>query len=240
MPVRGGSEGLRKPLARLSLAACAVALVYVFWLPEVEWLKTVDPKTTAYIDRYLERAREKGRPARVVLRWTRLAEMSPHLRNAVVISEDDMFYAHDGVDWESFRQAMDYNLRKRRFARGASTITQQTARNLFLSSSKNPLRKVKEMLLARKMERALGKRRILEIYLNIAEWGDGIYGAPAACRRYFDKAPAEVTVDGAVALAAALPSPRRLNPARKAGPRLLKRREVILERMRKAGYLPEA
>ena len=156
---------------------------------------------------------------------------------AVIISEDDMFYLHKGVDWEALREAMKYNIEKRRPARGASTITQQLARNLFLSPSKNPLRKIKEYLIARRLEKALSKRRILELYLNVAEWGPGIYGAQEACRTYYGKEASEVGPEESAALAAALPSPRKLNPARPPRKRLLRRREVILERMRKAGYL---
>jgi len=231
----GGSSGLPAWLAAALVGGVAL---YLFWLPEVDWLRKVNPKTTAYIDRYVEQTRAAGRKPRVRMSWRSLDRIAPDLRHAVLISEDDMFYVHEGVDWDSLHHAMEYNLKKKRFARGGSTITQQVARNLFLSASKNPLRKVKEMLIARKLERRLGKRRILEIYLNIAEWGDGVYGAEAACQSYYGKSAAEVGRDEAVALAAALPSPRRWNPSRPARPWLVKRRQTILERMRKAGYLP--
>jgi len=128
------------------------------------------------------------------------------------------------------------NIKRRRFAFGGSTITQQTARNLYLSPSKNPLRKLKEMLIARRLERELGKRRILEIYLNIAEWGRGIFGAEAAARAYFGKSAAALDPEEAAALAAVLPSPRRWNPAAP-GRYVSMRSETILDRMRHSGFL---
>lgn len=222
------------------LAAVFVGLlcaVYLFWIPDVRPLALQNPKTTEYIQLYVRKQLKKGKKPVVMMQWTPLRQISPHLRHAVVIAEDDMFYRHHGVDWESFRKAVDYNLKKGRFARGASTITQQVARNLYLSPSKNPLRKVKEMLIAWRLERALTKDRILELYLNIAEWGVGVYGAQAASQIYFGKSASMLEVDEAVALAAALPSPWRLNPP-KQGPKMAKRKGVLIARMRRAGYLP--
>ena len=215
----------------------AAGAFYLASLPEVEYLRRENPKTTAFIELHKERMRAKGLKPSARMTWVPISSMSADLVHAVIISEDDMFYLHEGVDWEALREAMKYNLEKRRPARGASTITQQLARNLFLSPSKNPLRKAKEYLIARRLEKSLSKRRILELYLNVAEWGPGIYGAQEACRTYYGKDASEVGPEESAALAAALPSPRKLNPSRPAGKRLLRRREVILERMRKAGYL---
>lgn len=223
--------------AVVGMLVCAVG-AYLIWLPDVRPLTLQNPKTTAYIQLFVRQQLRKGKKPLVMMQWTPLNQISPHLRHAVVISEDDMFYHHNGVDWESFQKALDYNIKKGRFARGASTITQQVARNIFLSPSKNPLRKVKEMLIAWKLERALTKDRILEIYLNIAEWGVGVYGAQAASRIYFGKDASMVDVGEAVALAAALPSPWRLNPPKQTGPKMARRKEVLIERMRRAGYLP--
>jgi monofunctional biosynthetic peptidoglycan transglycosylase len=154
------------------------------------------------------------------------------------VSEDHGFYRHHGVEWESARSALVTNWKARRLARGGSTITQQLARNLYLSPSKNPLRKIKELLIARRLEKELGKRRIFEIYLNVAEWGRGIYGAEAASRAYFGKSAADLTPEEAAALAAALPSPRRYSPVK--GTRFMERRKsAIVARMRASGYLPE-
>ncbi len=220
-----------------SILASATA-AYILWLPDVSFLALENPRSTAYIEHYVKRSVRQGRKPAVFMRWVPLSHISPHLAHAVVIAEDDMFYRHGGVDWESLQKAFDYNLRRGRFARGASTITQQTARNLFLSPSRNPLRKIKETLIAWKLERALTKDRILEIYLNIAEWGVGIYGVQAASRAYFGKDASQINPEEAAALAAALPSPWRWNPLREAGPKMLRRREVLLERMQRAGYLP--
>lgn len=222
---------------RAAAVLAAGVLVYLLWLPPVSQLKTKNPRTTAYIQRYVERTRRKGRRPVVMMRWVPLHEISEDLRHAVIVSEDDMFYRHGGVDWEALREAASYNWRKGRLARGASTITQQVARNLFLYPARNPLRKAKEMLIAWKLERALSKDRILEIYLNIAEWGVGIYGAEAASNIYFGKHAGELGLEESVALAAALPSPWRLNPAKPVTPKLAKRREVLVRRMRGLGYV---
>ncbi|MEI8191958.1 MAG: monofunctional biosynthetic peptidoglycan transglycosylase [candidate division NC10 bacterium] len=232
---RGGRQRvLLWTLASAAILACAF---YLSSLPDIAYLRRENPKTTAYIERYKERQRLKGRPPFVQMTWTPIDQVSPHLRHAVVIAEDDMFYQHHGVDWDSIKEAADYDWHRGRLARGASTITQQLARNLYLSPSKNPLRKIKEILIAQRLEKTLSKRRILELYLNVAEWGPGVYGAAEASRLYFQKAPSEITPEEGVALAAALPNPRKLNPLRPAGPKMIKRREVLLDRMRKAGYL---
>ncbi|MEK7746155.1 MAG: biosynthetic peptidoglycan transglycosylase, partial [Elusimicrobiota bacterium] len=129
----------------LLLAACAV---YLSSLPEVGYLRRENPRTTAFIELHKDRMRAKGLKPSARMTWAPISSMSPDLVHAVIISEDDMFYLHKGVDWEALREAMKYNIEKRRPARGASTITQQLARNLFLSPSKNPLRKIKEYLIA--------------------------------------------------------------------------------------------
>lgn len=231
------ASSLLMMFAAVGMAVCGVA-VYLAWLPDVRYLALQNPKSSAYIEQYVQQQVRRHKKPLVMMQWTPLGQISPHLRHAVVISEDDMFYRHNGIDWEAMSQAIDYDMKKGKLARGASTITQQVARNLFLSPSKNPLRKAKEILIAWKLERALTKDRILEIYLNIAEWGMGVYGAEAASRIYFGKDASMLTVDESLALAAALPSPWRLSPP-KQGPRMAKRKEVLLSRMRKAGYLPE-
>ena len=154
----------------------------------------------------------------------------------MLIAEDDKFYRHRGVDWESFEGALRYNWRKRKLARGASTVTQQVARNLFLSPSRSPMRKLKETLIARYLERSLGKDRILEIYLNIVEWGEGIFGAEAASEAYFGKHASDLSVEEAVELAAALPSPYERHPGKPPSGQIQRLREHYLERMRQAGF----
>lgn len=237
-----GEESVRRTFqaAGACLLACGAAFAaYLAWLPDVSSLALSNPMTTKYVQLYVRRMRARGGNPAVSMKWTPLARMSPHLVNAVLLAEDDLFYRHRGVDWRSMRLAVDYNIRVGRMARGASTITQQVARNLFLSPSRRPQRKLEEVLLARYLERSLEKDRILEIYLNIVEWGEGIFGAEAASQAYFKKASADLSPEEAVALAAALPSPYRLNPLREPTPLLLRKRELLLERMRRWGRLPE-
>jgi len=221
------------------LGAAALAAVYLSWLPDVTELRSSNPMTTQYVRIYVQRMLRTGNKPAVSMRWVPLEEISPNLQKAVLIAEDDRFYRHRGVDWESFEGAIRYNWSKRKFARGASTITQQVARNLFLSPSRSPMRKLKETLIARYLERELGKPRILEIYLNIAEWGEGVFGAEAASQAYFGRHASDLSVEEAVDLAMALPSPYERNPDKPASEQLLKLRELYLERMRRAGYSPE-
>jgi monofunctional biosynthetic peptidoglycan transglycosylase len=165
-----------------------------------------------------------------------LSEISKNLQQAVLMAEDDAFYRHGGVDWNSLRSALEKDWELKRMAYGGSTITQQVARNLYLSPSKNPLRKIKEMLIAWRLERDLGKRRIFEIYLNIAEWGDGIYGAQAAAWAYFGKPASQLNLEESLAMAVVLPNPRRWSPSRR-GPYVERNMERIFRRMKASGYL---
>lgn len=223
--------------AALSAAWLAAAAVYILWLPDVSPLKKSNPRKTSYILIRERQAAAAGKKLPRRMNWVPLDAISENLRHAVLVAEDDGFYRHAGIDWEATREALAYSLERRRAARGGSTITQQLARNLYLSPSKNPLRKIKEMLIARRLEKELGKRRILEIYLNVAEWGRGVYGAQAAARAHFGKDAADLSPGEAAALAAALPSPRRYDPS--GGTRFMEGRKAsIIARMRAAGYLP--
>jgi monofunctional biosynthetic peptidoglycan transglycosylase len=150
--------------------------------------------------------------------WTRWEDFSPHLKNAVLTAEDDMFYRHEGVDWEGTRNALAKDWEQKRLAFGGSTITQQVARKLYLSPSRNPLRKIKEFFIARRLERELGKRRIFELYLNIAEWGKGIFGAEAAARHYFRRPARDLTAAQSALLAVTLPDPAGRDPAHPSAP----------------------
>lgn len=224
----------------VSIAACAAVIsAYWLWLPDVSELKSENPRTTKYMELYVRRILVRGGRPTVSMRWTPLARMSPYLRQAVLIAEDDSFYSHRGVDWNSLKQAVEYNIRRRKLSRGASTITQQVVRNLFLSPRRSAGRKLQELLIARHLDRSLDKDRILEIYLNIVEWGEGIFGAEAASLAYFEKHASELTPEEAVALVAALPSPYRLHPSHSPDPVTLKKIGVYLERMHRKGYLPE-
>jgi len=168
-------------------------------------------KSRMIMDYEFESAQNPNWPA---LRWypVTMEKIPPHLARAVIVAEDGRFYQHQGFDQKAISQALEYNLSKGSFAYGASTISQQTIKNFLLNPSKNPLRKLHEAILTYSMEKNVGKQRILEMYLNIAEFGRGIYGVGAASRYYFSKPVSEITLDEAVELAATLPSPVKNNP----------------------------
>jgi monofunctional glycosyltransferase len=217
------------------LGGCAAmfwagAYVYVT-LPDVRSLATANPTTTAFIELRAAEARRKGRRPAREQRWVRYDRVSPHLKRAVLTAEDSAFWQHDGIDLQEMRASLESNLAKGRMARGGSTITQQLAKNLYLSPSKDPLRKLRELLIARRLEAELPKWRIFELYLNVIEWGNGIYGAEAAARRYFGKPAASLSADEAALLAGAVINARVLNPARPSV-RLRWRQRLILQRMR--------
>lgn len=179
-----------------------------------DWAKLAEgpPPKSRFIEAY--EAQRQENPELPALSWmpVGLEDISPHLRRAVIVGEDSRFYRHGGVDVEAFKEAMAFNIEHRRLAYGASTITQQTVKNLFLSASRDPLRKWHEFLLALNMEHHLSKERILELYLNVAEFGTGIYGAEAAAQRYWGRRAKNLNAGRAAELAASLPSPRIHNP----------------------------
>ena len=214
------------------LGAAAFGLVAYFYLtlPDVRPLTTVNPTTTAFMELRAHEADATGRPIRRDHRWVRYSRISQHLKRAVLVAEDSAFWDHEGIDLEEIRKSMEVNLREGRAVRGASTITQQLAKNLYLSPSRDPFRKLRELIIARRLEAALSKARIFEIYLNVVEWGDGVWGAEAAARRYFGIPASEVGPAQAALLAGALVNPRLLSPARPTG-RLVRRQRLILARM---------
>jgi len=175
-------------------------LYTVFSLPDVSHLRSSNPSETAFMKAY------DGKN-KLYYKWVPLKRISRNLRNAVIISEDDRFRKHHGFVWDAIKEAAKRNWRRRSLYYGASTITQQLARNLFLSKSKNPFRKTKELLIALKLERELPKDRILELYLNVVEWGNGIFGAQAAAKHYFGTSAAYLSKSQAAFLAAILPNP---------------------------------
>lgn len=224
---------------RIFLAALGASAVYLLWLPDVSALKSKPPKTTAYIELRRSQAARDGKKLNLAWNYVPSERIAQTLKDAVVMSEDGSFWHHGGIDWEAIREAFEVNLAKRRFAYGGSTITQQLAKNLYLSPSKNPLRKLKEALIARRLEKTLGKRRILELYLNIAEWGPGVFGCEAASRRYFGKSASELTYEEAAALASVLPSPRKWHPVRRTK-RVERRVERLLSRLKAVGKFKPA
>ncbi len=162
---------------------------------------------------YREKAsKEKKKSYRVYQVWTPFSKISPYLVKAVLIAEDDKFWKHEGFDYEAIEKAIEKDLKAKKFKFGGSTITQQLARNLYLSPEKSILRKISEAIITWRMEQVLSKKRILELYLNVAEWGDGIFGAEAASRHYYGKPSSELTPEEAARLASILPNPRKYNP----------------------------
>ncbi len=186
------------------------------WLtwPDVARLATEQPAATAFIERYRERAATAGERALPEVSWTWVpdARIDTDLHRAVVVAEDIEFFSHDGFSHTEIKAAIRQALEERKAPRGASTISQQLAKNLWLSPSRNPLRKLKEALLTKALERHLNKRRILEIYLNVVEFGPGVYGAEAAARRYFGHSAAILSAPEAAQLAASLPRPMSWHP----------------------------
>jgi monofunctional biosynthetic peptidoglycan transglycosylase len=229
---------MKRLLAIGSLIFLAVASYVgyvVLTMPDVESLKIKNPTITALIE---QRANEKNTTPKPIRTWISYKNISPHLRNAVLIAEDSAFFQHSGYDLEQIKESAKRNWREKRFARGASTITQQLAKNLYLSTSKNPLRKIQEFFIAQEMEQDLSKQRIFEIYLNVIEWGDGIYGIQPASERYFGKSASDLLPEEGAILAAMIPNPRRYTPARNL--RYLERRKAdILSRLVRYSYLPK-
>jgi monofunctional biosynthetic peptidoglycan transglycosylase len=180
--------------------------------PNVAGLAARSPTTTAFIERYKERERVAGRTPQVALVWTPYAAISPNVKRAVLVAEDINFFSHHGFDWAEIKSALEESVGDRETARGASTISQQLVKNLWLSPGRSPLRKAKEAMLTWQVERALGKRRILELYLNVVEFGPGIYGVGRAAQVYFGKPPADLSETEAALLAASLPRPRSWHP----------------------------
>ena len=206
-----------------------IAYAYIT-LPDVRPLVSTNPTTTAFMQLRDAEARANGKPAKHLQRWVSYAHISPSLKRAVVIAEDDAFWQHEGVDFTQLRESLELDWARGELLRGASTITQQLAKNMYLSPSRKPIRKFRELVIARRFEATLKKTRIFEIYLNVIEWGDGIYGAEAAARAYFGASAASLGPEQSALLAGAIVNPRLLNPAHPT-PRLIKRQQLIAHRM---------
>ena len=190
------------------------------------------------MDRRRAELRAAGKDDALSYHFVPYGRISPYLRRAVLVAEDDTFYEHDAIDVKGIEGALRRDLKNRKLTHGGSTITQQLAKNLYLSPSRNPFRKLKEFLLARSLERHLTKKRILELYLNVAELGERVYGAEGAARLYFHQSAASLSASQAALLAGCLPNPRIMNPA-SPNKRLRWRQRMILSRMRRWGYLLE-
>jgi monofunctional glycosyltransferase len=213
------------------VAAAFTFLSYLYLtLPDVRPLATAPPDDTAFMRLRAREAHARGVPATRDYRWVPYSRISPNLRRAVLVAEDDLFWKHDGLDVVQLRASFEQALREGEFVRGGSTVTQQLAKNLYLSPSRDPLRKLRELMITRLLERLLTKQRILELYLNVVEWGDGVWGAEAASRHYFRKPAAQLTAPEAALLAGALINPVRYSPAAPPA-RLRARQRTILRRL---------
>ena len=227
------SRWIRKfPYKIFFVVICVFLLFEIFTLPilSIFSLDTENPKETALMEQRIKEARAKGKKLVIDFRWVSLLKVPKHVRRAVLIAEDARFYSHAGVDWHEVGNSFEKNWEEGRVVRGGSTITQQLAKNLYLSTSRNPIRKFKELLIAWILEATLSKKRILELYLNIIEWGRGVFGIEAASQRYFHKTVSQLTREEAARLATVIPSPLRYRPT-KLTPFLKKKKEVILKRM---------
>lgn len=221
------------------IAAVAVlvgSVITVATWPNVAELAVHPPVTTAFIDRYRAQRRAAGESVVVAWQWVSWEAISPHLKRAVVAAEDMEFFTHAGFSTTEIRAAVREAIERREAPRGASTITQQLAKNLWLSPSRSPLRKLREVVLTRQLERSLSKRRILALYLNVVEFGSGIYGAEAAARHYFGKPARLLTELEAAQLAASLPRPKSWHPG-VASASYRRYVEEILRRMERATFL---
>lgn len=209
-----------------------LAFTWLVTMPDIDALARHNPTTTALMEHRQARASARGRRAARQWIWVPLSRISPHLQRATITAEDASFFEHEGFDWEGIKDAALENIEAGEMKRGGSTITQQLAKNLYLSSERSLFRKAREALITRSLEHSLTKQRILELYLNVAEWGRGVYGAEAAARHHFGKSAHGLSADEAAWLAAMLPSPLRYDPLRKTSA-LTRRHQRILRWMHK-------
>jgi monofunctional biosynthetic peptidoglycan transglycosylase len=221
------------------IAVVGIGLLYHAWiLFLVVRYRTVNPGSTALMNQRISEAKSRGEPPKRIQTWVPYERISPNLVRAVLAGEDSRFFDHEGFDWEEMRKALEKDWNEGKFSRGASTISQQLAKNLFLSTSKNPLRKLHEALITWEMEKILGKRRILELYLNVIEWGNGIYGAEAAARNYFNTSASSLSQDQAAFLSAIIPGPiGALNPSTHR--RRVERRKNLIARLMRHVVVPK-
>jgi len=211
----------------LLLLVVAVQLWFAGW---IAWWRWSDPQTTAFMRRELAVLQSRNPKAQLKHQWVPYERISAHLKRAVITAEDARFAEHEGVDWTAIEKAYETNLKRGRPARGGSTITQQLAKNLFLSPSRSYVRKAQELVITYMIEGFWDKRRILEVYLNVVEWGEGVFGAEAAARHYYGVPAAQLNAAQAARLAAYLPNPKRYGRVR-SGPYLDSRTGAILRYM---------
>jgi monofunctional biosynthetic peptidoglycan transglycosylase len=215
-------------------ALVAFALLYQGWIfGHIVWWKTHNPQSTAFMASRLDGLREKNPKAALKHQWVDYGKVSVHLKRALIVSEDDTFVDHEGFNWDAMQKALEKNQKKGKVVAGGSTISQQLSKNLFLSGSRSMLRKVQEAIITVMLEAVMDKQRIFEIYLNVIEWGEGVFGAEAAAQHYYGIPAAQLSAQQAARLAAIVPRPRFYDRNRNA-PWMLKKTETILARMPRA------
>lgn len=241
--MRSAADTIRAVLRRGVLLLVAAGLGYAVYviagLPsrgEVRALATRNPGRTSVMRQREAEARALGRRPWLEQSWVPIARISRDLIRAVIASEDQRFFGHEGVDWEAIRGSIQKDIEKRRFAFGGSTISQQLVKNVFFTTEKSLTRKLRELLVVRWLEADLPKARILELYLNVIEWGDGVYGCEAAARRYYGRSAADLSAEEAAGLVAMIPNPRRINP-RISPARHARAQQRVLWLMARAGYV---
>lgn len=227
------SQAFRYAAALIGLLLAFFIAYQAYVLLKLWWWDDHNPASTAFMDARLTQMREKNPNARLQQQWMPYEKISSHLKRAILVAEDDRFVDHEGFDWDGIKKAMEKNQKKGNVVAGGSTISQQLAKNMFLSGERSMLRKGEEALITVMMEQVLDKERILEIYLNVIEWGDGVFGAEAAARHYFGVSAAQLSQQQAAKMAAMVPRPRFYDRNRNA-PWLLKKTQIILERMPRA------
>lgn len=224
-------KSLRRWAWRALALLAATILLYQLWIfGHIWWWTAHNPTSTAFMDARLNEMREDNPKARLQQQWVPYGRISVNLKRALIAAEDSKFLDHEGFDWEGIQYAYQKNLKKGRIVAGGSTISQQLAKNLFLSKSRNPLRKVQEAVITVMLENTMSKRRIFEIYLNVIEWGDGVFGAEAAARHYYHTSAAGLGAEQAARLAAMVPNPRYYDSHRNARG-LQRKTPIILARM---------
>jgi monofunctional biosynthetic peptidoglycan transglycosylase len=218
-------------LKRITLALLGLLLLYQFWLfGWVLWWGWVNPDTTRFMEIRLGELQVKDPKAQLKKQWVSYDKISQNLKRAIIASEDAKFVDHEGFDWEGIQKAIEKNQKKGKVVAGGSTISQQLAKNLFLSPSKTPWRKAEEAVITLMLEAFWSKQRILEVYLNVIEWGNGVFGAEAAARYYYGIAASQLTPEQAARLAGMVPNPRFYDRNRNA-PGLARKTGVIMARM---------
>lgn len=222
---------LKRWLLRLFLLLLVALFAYQLWIfGHVIYWNAYNPSTTAFMRDRLSELKQKNPTAALRMRWIPYERISHNLKRAVIAAEDGKFPEHEGFDFDAIQKAYQKNLQRGRLVAGGSTITQQLAKNLFLSGAKTPLRKLQEAVITYMLEKVMSKRRILEIYLNVIEWGNGVFGAEAATRHYYGVSSSALTPEQSARLAAMIPSPRFYDLNRST-PWLLKKTDIILSRM---------